>query len=267
MARNQNRQQITAKAAQARRPARSGGTSAPRSAARGGRSGINTGKVRDYPRWDRGGKWNVTGTKTGKTQYTPGPGGSAGAMAPQASTPTPTPWNTKAEEIVSGARRNYLNQGIGFDLSEQQAKQEFGLDQGFNDYKANPFSRAALLQENYLNANRGTVNSAGNQFYAGSTSNALGANRKGYDFNRNELASVYRDALGEISGGRAKASEEKAEREREAEWERIAAAEGAPLESEAAPGEGGRGKKKKSQPKGKGEGTIAPWPPKKKGKK
>lgn len=182
-------------------------------------------------------------------------------MAPN--TPAPTPWNTKAEQIVAGARRKYLTEGANFDLAEQQAKQEFGLEgpseaagakkrremgmgwQGgpaFNDYKANPFSRAALLEESYRNANRGTVNAAGMQLYAGSTSNALGSNRRVYDQSRDELAKAYQEALGEISAGRAKAAEERAEREREAEWERISAAEGAELDPEAAPSGGGRGR-------------------------
>lgn len=165
-----------------------------------------------------------------------------GAATPPASPYKPTPWDTKAEQIVSGARRKYLNEGIGFDLSEQQAKQEFGLEAGFNNYQSNPYSRAALLEAEFQKANRGTMNSAGRALYGSSTSNALGANRAGYGRNRNELANAYREALGEISTGRARATQEKADSEAEAEWERISSAEEAPLEPQAAPAGKGRGR-------------------------
>jgi len=84
--------------------------------------------------------------------------------------------------------------------------------------------------------------------------------------NRDELAKAYRDALGEITTGRTKAAEEKAEAEREAEWERIASAEGAELDPGAAPAGGGKAWKG-SAPKGRGAGTIKPWKPPKKGSK
>lgn len=185
----------------------------------------------------------------------PGPGGSAGAMAPGG--PSPTPWSSKAQQIVAGAQRKYLNEIANFDLAEQTAKQDFGLDPGFNDYKANPYSRAALLEQSYLNQNRGTVNSAGLQLYAGSTSNALGSNRRVYGENRDYLQKAYSGALGEISAGRAQAAQEQAEAQQQAEWEAIAAAEGAPLSPETAPG--GKGKKQKQKkPKGPGIGPGKP---------
>lgn len=176
-------------------------------------------------------------------------------MAP--STPAPTPWNTKAEQIVAGARRSYLNSQNDFNLSEREAEQEFGLAPGFNDYKANPYSRAALLEKSYLDANRGTINSAGLNLYSGSTSNALGSNRGIYGENRDQLQRSYLGAQGEIRAGRAKAAQERAEREQEAEWERIAAAEGADLDPEAAPAPVRR---KGQAPKGRGQGTIRPRP-------
>jgi len=240
------RRQIVANAVQARRPVRTGGTQAPRAAARGPRAGVGPGRPA-RPRYHTGlGPGRAAGSS-------PGPGGSAGAVAPGASGPAPTPWNTKAEQIVAGARRSYLNELGNYDLAEQTAKQEFGLDPGFNDYKSNPYSRAALLEQSYQNANRGTINSAGLQLYSGSTSNALAGNRSVYGQSRDELEKAYRDALGEISAGRAKAAQEKAEREQEAEWERIAAAEAAPLEPEAAPGGS-----KQRKPKQRGGGGGGP---------
>lgn len=159
---------------------------------------------------------------------------------------TPTPWDSRYEQTVSGARKSYLDAGANFDLSEQAAKQDFGLDAGFNDYKSNPNSRAALLEQSFQQANRGTMNSAGLQLYSGSTSNRLGSNRATYGTNRDELASAYRDALGEISTGRTEATQRKADEEQTAYWDRIAAAEGSEPEADAAPG---KPKKKQNRQK------------------
>jgi hypothetical protein len=251
MARNTNRRQIVAKAIQARSPRATGGTSAPRSAARGGTT-------------DLGGRKQVTGPwspkgESKKTAYAKGFGASAGVTpAPGAAAPSPyvpTPWDSKAEQIVSGARKSYLDASGNFDLNEQTAKRDFGLDPGFNDYKSNPNSRAALLEQSYQAQNRGTTNSAGLQLYSGSTSNRLGANRANYGTNRDELAKAYRDSLGEISAGRTKAAEDKAEKEREAEWERIAAAEGSEPEAEASPA--GKAKAKKPSRKKQTQQAVA----------
>jgi hypothetical protein len=224
MARNQNRRQIVSNAIKARKPPQTGGTTAPRSAGQG-----------VFDRQQLGGRWNPKG-QTKNTEYAKSQRSAPAGGAPPAATPyTPTPWNSKADQIVAGAQKSYLDASGNFDLAEQNAKQEFGLDPGFNDYKVNPNSRAALLEETYLKGNRGITNSAGLQLYSGSTSNRLGANRTDYGVNRDQLAKTYRDALGEISAGRTKAAEEKAEKEREAEWERISAAESAEPEAEAAP--------------------------------
>lgn len=240
MARNLNRRQIVAQAVAARRPAGlSGGTTAPRGRQGIGpnqpaTSGIGIGPGRPAP-----------GSKVGLGQGEALPGGLA-APPKAPATPAPTPWNSKYEQTVSGARRKYLNAEGNLDLSETQAKQEFGLDPGFNDYQSNPNSRAALLEQTYLNHNRGIMNSAGLQLYSGSTSNRLGNNRTAYGANRDQLAATYRDALGEIGANRTRAAEEKAETEQGAEWDRIGEAEKAPLDPEAAPGKGGA-------PKGKGK--------------
>lgn len=249
MRRNPNRSQIVNRAMQARRPTRSGGTSAPRSAAGGPRIGLRQNRPARQRRAGIGPGRAVAGPGAG-----PGPGGPLGAQAAPAG-PPPTPWNSKAEQIVSGARKSYLNASADFDLAERGAKQDFGLDPGFNDYKSNPYSRAALLEQSYQAANRGTMNSAGYQLYSGSTSNALYGNRARADENRDALAKAYRDALGEIKTARTQAAEEKAEREAEAEWERISAAEGAELDPDAAPAPGGRRwrrRRRNSQPRGRG---------------
>jgi hypothetical protein len=150
--------------------------------------------------------------------------------------PAVTPWDSRYEQTVAGARKSYLNAGANFDLSEQAAKQDFGLDSGFNDYKSNPNSRAALLEQSYQSANRGTMNSAGLQLYSGATSNRLGANRSAYAGDRDQLAKAYQEALGEISSGRTEAAQRKGEEEQSAYWDRIGKAEESEPEAAAAPG-------------------------------
>lgn len=248
MARTLSRRQIVSRATVARTPARSGGTMAPRSAAGGPRVGL--GQRRLPTRQKAGiGKAKALGGGTGD-------GGAVGAGSSTPYTPPPTPWNSAAESIVAGARRNYLSSQANFDLAEQEAKADYGLDQGFNDYKTNPYSRAALLEQSYQNANKGTMNSAGLQLYSGSTSNALGENRSTRDLNYNNLSNAYREALGEITRGRTEAAERRAEEEREAEWKRIEAAEASEPDAEAAPASGGSGssggRKRKSSGGGKG---------------
>jgi len=241
-----SRRAIVAQAIQARRPAAtSGGTTAPRGRQGIGpnqpaRLGIGIGPGRPA----RGPKVGI-----GQGEALPGGGGGAPSGTPGGIAPAPTPWNSRYEQTVSGARRKYLNAEGNLDLSEAQAKQEFGLDPGFNDYQSNPNSRAALLEQTYLNHNRGIMNSAGLQLYSGSTSNRLGNNRSAYGANRDQLASTYRDALGEIGAKRTQAAEEKAEAEQGAEWDRIGDAEKAPLDPEAAPGRGGKAPRGKAKTK------------------
>jgi hypothetical protein len=247
------RAQIVANAIQARRPPVSGGTTAPRSAAGGATTGI--GQNRRAP----------GGGKLGGGIAKP-PGAPAGAPAPAVATgPTPTPWSSKYEQTVAGANKKYLDASGNFDLQEQTAKQDFGLDPGFNDYQSNPNSRAALLEQSFLTNNRGTMNSAGNQLYSGSTSNRLAANRTNYGTSRDSLAKSYRDALGEVSTGRAKAKETQDEEAREAYWNSVGEAEKSEPEAEAAPAAAGKGKGGgKGKGKSRGQATYKaiaanPW--------
>jgi len=170
---------------------------------------------------------------------------------------------------VSGARKTYLDSTANLDLAEQTAKQDYGIDPGFNDYQANPTSRAAALEAAYKTANRGTMAGAGYQLYSGSTSNRLGTNRRDYDFNRDSLAKEYRDYLNEIGTGRLKAKEDQEREEREAYWDRIEAAENAPVTPIAPPtpsGPGAYSKNKRGPRYGISTNKAAPAP-KKKGKK
>lgn len=221
-----NRRQIVSQAVKANRPrSATGGTSAPRSAARGRTTGLGRNRVAPNP--------GRLGQNKAFRPSAPAVGGPAGPAAAKPS--TPTPWDSRYEQTVAGARKNYLDSYANFDLAEQGAKQDFGLEAGFNDYKTNPYSRAALLEESFQKGNRGTVNAAGLQLYSGSTSNRLFNNRTNYGKGRDELMKQYQEALGEIGTGRREAAERKSEEEREAYWDRVGAAEGAPLEADTAP--------------------------------
>lgn len=232
----------------ARHP-RSGGRAgvSPRQSTRP-RIGVGPARVAPAPGRVRGarpapvGKGGVGGGKG------PGgaPGGPGGAPGP-APIQNPTPWSSRYEQSVGASRKRYLDSSSNFDLAEQQAKQDYGVESGFNDYKANPYSRAALLEQSYQRANKGTINAAGLQLYSGSTSNRLSANRAANSEDRNRLMRDYQESLGEISTGRAEAAARKGEEEQEAYWDRIAEAEKSEPEAQAAPA-GGKGKGKGRKP-------------------
>lgn len=158
---------------------------------------------------------------------------------PKPGTPaaTPLPWDSNYELAVGNAHNKYNSALINAGYAQTAAQQEYGLDPGFNDYKANPYSRAALLEQSYLKANRGSITSyaAQGQLYAGSLSNALGANRSAYGQSRDSLEKAYRDALHEIDERRTNARNEMNDEIAQAGWDRVTAASGADLEPETSP--------------------------------
>lgn len=234
------RRQIVAQAIKARRPSATGGTTAPRSAARSGSTGLN--RARPAPRGMGVGQAQALRPKVGPTL--------AGG-APAAANAASTPWDARYEQRVSGANKRYLDSYANFNLAEQGAQQDFGLSPGFNDYKANPNSRAALLEESFRRGNSGVINQAGLQLYSGSTSNRLAANRSSYGTKRDELMRAYQEALGEVNTGRTEAAQRRAEEEQQAYWDRVTATEGAPLDPEAAPAKGKKPSKRKGPARGK----------------
>jgi hypothetical protein len=254
-----NRQQIVSNAVRASKPrTASGGVSAPKSAAKSYTTGLGKGQVAPNP----GQLGQAQGLRSG-------PGAAVGAP-PAPATATPTPWSSKYEQTVGGARKNYLDSSANFDLAELTAKQDYGIDPGFNDYLANPNARAALLEQTFQRKNKGTVNSSGLQLYSGSTSNRLNANRSNYGVARDELAKSYRDALGEITSGRTKAEQDLEGTEVDAGWDRVGEAEAAPLDPSTAPAKPAA-KKPQANRKQQTKAAVAnarPAPaPKKKGKK
>jgi hypothetical protein len=213
----------------------SGGTSAPNSAGRGGATGL-WGTRRPAE-----GQWSPKG-ETKNTDYAKGlgttPAGSAGA-AP--SPYTPAPWDSQYDLSVAGAHDKYANTISNLGVKKTAADQDFGLGDGYNDYKANPYSRAALLEQSYMKANRGTGNSyaAAGQLYAGSLSTAYDANRGARDQEHDSLEKQYRDALQGIRDEELNAKNEEIDAIDEAGWNRIQKAGEAPLDPDTAPESGG----------------------------
>lgn len=221
MARNNpSRQQIVAKAqkATAAHPRVSAGTPA--------RPGMKVNSGRPVPP-----KPGAGGGASG------GPAAAAGPAAGGA--PSVTPWDSRYEQRMGAAGRRYLSRTGDFDLDEATAKQDFGLDDGFNDYKVNPNSRAALLEDSFQSSQRGVTNTAGLDLYSGGTGNRLAANRESFSQNRDALEKLYRDTLGSIGGERTKASEDRGNEEDEAAWDRANEASDAPLDPDTAPAKGG----------------------------
>jgi len=82
------------------------------------------------------------------------------------------------------AERNYGNSLAGIASNEDFERRRIGLGAG---YENNPYSQASLLQRQREIGNRGTINRAGNQLYAGATVNRLGGVERGYNEGRYNL--------------------------------------------------------------------------------
>lgn len=205
-----------------------GGVTAPGGAAGGNTTAV--GAAHKVPGPTRGGLGGVGGSgELGNPQ--------TGATSPTGAVP---PWDSRYEEQTAGNQKTYLNTIAGLGLQETALKQDYGLEGPYADAKTNPYSRAAALEQAYHQANKGTLNSAGNQLYAGSTTNHLEGNRTSYDRGRNELERSYLAELNELAAKRAEALQEQEEANRQAEWQRIERAEQQPLDPSQAPA----GKKK-----------------------
>lgn len=132
----------------------------------------------------------------GQNNNAPGYGG-GGSNGPYA-----MPWSATYQTDIAQAGQNL-----------QFAQQETAYDQatlereyGFND-TSDPFSRAAQLQHNYENAQRGTLNNyaASGQLYAGSLNNANDIDRRNYDESYHGLRQDYESRLHDILLGGATA--------------------------------------------------------------
>lgn len=157
------------------------------------------------------------------------PSPSAPPLSPQ---PAYTPWNSAYETSVAGARAKYNNALAALGYNRQALQQDYGIEAGFNDYKSNPYSRAAELQRSYERANRGSQTSLGSSghLYSGAMQNQLGYNRSARDQGSHELQSSYLNALQEIRNKELGAGDELNEAIGNAAWRRVESAEREPLD-------------------------------------
>jgi hypothetical protein len=155
------------------------------------------------------------------------------AAAPYA----PAPWNTAEQLSDAGAEAKYNNALLNAGYKKQAYETEYGLDPGYNDYKANPYSRAALLEQTFQRANRAGTTSLGaaGQLYSGASQNAETYNREHNAQERNSLESAYRKALQGVTEEEAGALASREEEKAAAKWKGVEAASNAELESETAP--------------------------------
>lgn len=223
----------------AKRPANTGGTSAPRAAARGG------------PRIGLGSAQRPYTQRVGLGPAQPvGPAAPAtGAAASAAAGPTSMPWDAQYNSSVGGADQRYADKMAYLGSQRVLAQQGYGIDVGFNDYANNPYSRAALLRKSYDTAVRGSNTSyaARGQLYAGSLRNAQNANRSGYDQSYDSLNRDYLAALGDIDREKTSAKEDRERAIEEAGWQRLQGAQNEPLEPQTAPASAGRGHRPKNK--------------------
>lgn len=98
---------------------------------------------------------------------------SAGVVTPNAAPINPgLPWDGIAEGQAATAGASYKNSINQTAANRAIGLQEFGIDAGYDDYKNNPFSQAALLQHNHESNARGINTTAGQALYSGQTGNA-----------------------------------------------------------------------------------------------
>lgn len=158
------------------------------------------------------------------------------------------PWDSQAERESAelGNEAADTRTSLAADYERFQRESGFGLGEG------DPYSEAAKLKEQRDNARRGTLNTAGNQIYAGSTVNRLrGANRQ-YDVDYKRLQDQFAQAqaaYGRGVGRTARDAQQGLSAIKEGAIDRRAASEPQPL----AAGSGLRGRRRGAgRPRGRG---------------
>ena len=111
------------------------------------------------------------------------------------------PWDNLSTLEAAGTQRKAAT-GIANDAAEPDFQERYYgnfTPNGVPDIN-NPYSQAALLESQHINARRADVNSAGNQLYAGSTKNRL--NQADLKFNIAQNAQVLQEqgVLAKIEG-------------------------------------------------------------------
>jgi hypothetical protein len=205
-----------------------GGTAAPKSAAKSQTTGLG----------------NNTAINPAHPNYVPRPAPkqpqTPPAAAPAPAPPKPyaaAPWDSAEQFSNANADTKYNNALLNAGYKKSAYETEYGLDPGYNDYKANPYSRAALLEQTYQRANRATGTSLGaaGQLYSGASQNAETYNREHNSQERNSLESAYRRALQGVTEEEAGALTTREDEKQAAKWKAIELAGNAELEPEASP--------------------------------
>lgn len=206
--------------------AANGGVTAPKTAAKGPTTGIG----------------NNTSINPAHPNYVPAvpkPQPSPAISAPPPGVPySAAPWDSAEQLSDAGADAKYNNALLNAGYKKTAYETEYGLDPGFNDFKANPYSRAALLEQSFQRANRASGNSlaASGQLYSGASQNAETYNREHDAQERNALEGTYRKALQGVNEEEAGALSTREEEKAAAKWKAVEAAGAAELEPTTAPG-------------------------------
>ena len=122
------------------------------------------------------------------------PGGGQGQQGPQNApqglpqASTAMPWDSLSTSEEAGAYRNAEDKLAGLRGNWEARQRWYGIDPQFAN---NPYSQASLLQRQREIGKRGTLNSAGNQLYAGSTVNRLGGVDRSYSEGYSHLNEGY----------------------------------------------------------------------------
>lgn len=172
---------------------------------------------------------------------------------------TALPWDSAAEGKVAVAGAGYKNTAAQIAANRDIGLREFGLDPGYNDWKNNPYSQAAILQHNH-EANESGINvTAGQALYSGQTGNAQGieAGRRNRGFNelQNQEAQAKARWTGEEQAAEQKLKEEKQQAQEDA-IKRALEAEQPDVPLGGTPNQQGGGVTKKVKKKGGGTTTI-----------
>ena len=231
-----------------------GGTAAPRSAARGPTTGLGPNS--------RAGKTGLAPNKPASVPSAPGGLDAAPQPgAPAVAKPTLMPWDLAAQNQIAGAGKSLNDSLAGLDSQWAQRQQYYGLEGPWADYATNPYSQAALLQRSYDIANRSAITGSGYNLYSGSQVNARNANTRDFSEGRDQLQRASAEDFGRYQSSRLGAENEYRERLAEAEWDRVNAGLESPYDPAGEPGgERGKGKGRKQRIKrniGVGRGRVA----------
>jgi hypothetical protein len=147
---------------------------------------------------NRGRQQSAQAESDARARYNPTPGAPPAAAPPAVGPPPPDP-GLIAAQAQTGRLTGYADAQATFDQGRIQRDFGYGADGGVDPN--NPYGKAALLERNRQNEQRGITNSSASagQLYAGSTQNAQNAATFGYLADKNSLRNQYDDSLNQTS--------------------------------------------------------------------